>query len=150
MSEHLDEIDIKILNLLQHNARQSYAEIGRKIDVNEATIRFRVNKLIENQIITRFTTLLNPRKIGLQITGIFLGTIKPENVEVTFERLSNLNEFRHIFEITGKYDFLAVANVSNIEQLSELKKKIKIIENIEDIEVLATTKLIKIDPGFKL
>ncbi|MFW9875715.1 MAG: Lrp/AsnC family transcriptional regulator [Candidatus Thorarchaeota archaeon] len=150
MTEDLDLLDKKILSILQKDARRSYAKIARELKVNEATIRFRVKKLVEKQVIIQFSALLNPRKIGLSITGIIMTKITPKTSQDTFNKLKKLKELLHIFQCTGKYDFLAVANVKNMEGLEILKEKIREISGIEEIEVLATTRLIKIEPSFEL
>ena len=146
----LDKIDRQILNILQEDGRKYFAEIDRELDVNEATIRFRVKKLLDKEVIMQFSALLNPRKIGLAVTGIIMATIDPRKSKNIFKELSDLDELLHIFQCTGKYDFLAVANVENMDSLEELKTKIKIIDGIKNLEILATTRLIKIEPSFKL
>lgn len=150
MAEDLDILDRQILTILQKDARRSYADIARKVKVNEATVRFRVKKLVEKQVIIQFSALLNPRKIGLAITGVIMAKVSPKTSQDTFSKLKILSELLHIFQCTGKYDFLAVANVKNMEGLEILKEKIKDISGIEEIEVLATTRLIKIEPSFEL
>ncbi len=150
MIEEIDQVDRQILNILQKDGRRSFAEIARKIGVNEATIRFRVKKLVDKQIIIRFSALLNPRKIGLSITGVIMAKVNPITLNETFNELKFLTELLHIFQCTGRYDFLAVANVEDMDHLEQLKIKIKSIAGIEEIEVLATTRLIKIEPSFKL
>lgn len=150
MIEEIDQVDRQILNILQENGRMAFAEIARKIGVNEATIRFRVKKLVDKQVIIQFSALLNPRKIGLSITGVIMAKVNPKTFNKTFKELKDLPELLHIFQCTGKYDFLAVANVEDMEHLEQLKFKIKNLVGIDDIEVLATTRLIKIEPSFKL
>lgn len=150
MAEDLDLLDRQILSILQKDARRSYADIARKVKVNEATVRFRVKKLVKKQVIIQFSALLNPRKIGLSITGVIMAKVSPKTSQDTFNKLKILSELLHIFQCTGKYDFLAVANVKNMEGLEILKEKIKDISGIEEIEVLATTRLIKIEPSFEL
>jgi len=150
MAENLDILDRQILSILQKDARRSYADIARKVKVNEATVRFRVKKLVEKQVIIQFSALLNPRKIGLSITGVIMAKVSPKTSQDTFDELKILSELLHIFQCTGTYDFLAVANVKNMEGLEILKEKIKNISGIEEIEVLATTRLIKIEPSFEL
>ena len=60
----LDDKDKQILNLLQENSRLSYTEIGNELDISEATVRYRVKKLVDAGVISKFTVLLDPRKIG--------------------------------------------------------------------------------------
>ncbi len=146
----LDKIDRQVLNILQEDGRRSFAEIARELNMNEATVRFRVKKLLDKEVIMHFSALLNPRKIGLAVTGIIMATVNPRQFKNIFKELGNLDELLHIFQCTGRYDFLAVANVENMEKLENLKEKIKLISGIKDLEILATTRLLKIEPSFKL
>ena len=64
MAFKLDDKDKRILNLLQENSRLSYTEIANELKISEATVRYRVKKLTDAGIISKFTVLLDPRKIG--------------------------------------------------------------------------------------
>ena len=77
LSLGLNDLDKRILKLLQVNRRLSFAELGRELDVAEATVRFRVNRLVSNGVITRFAALLDPAKVGLKVTGAILLKIDP-------------------------------------------------------------------------
>ena len=72
MTFKLDDKDKQILNLLQKNSRRSFTEIAKYLDVSEATVRYRVKKLIDAGVINKFTVLLDPRKIGYPTTGILM------------------------------------------------------------------------------
>jgi len=103
MSVELDEIDRKILNMLQSDARTSFASIARESKVSEATIRFRVKKLIKKGVITRFTALLDARKIGLSVTAIIMAKVDPTLLEEAFEQLTSFNETHHVFQSTAEF-----------------------------------------------
>lgn len=150
MTVELDEIDRKILNMLQNDARTSFAFIARESQVSEATIRFRVKKLIAKGIIIRFIALLDPRKIGLSVTAIIMAKVDASLLEEAFEQLASLDETNHVFQSTGEYDIIAVVNARDMMHLSDIRKRVKMIPGIKDALVSATTRLMKIDPTFKL
>ena len=77
LSTSLDDLDKRILKLLQFNGRLSFAELSRELDVAEATVRFRVNRLVSNGVITRFAALLDPAKVGMKVSGAILLKIDP-------------------------------------------------------------------------
>ena len=58
-----DQIDYKILQELSKNARASAAEIAKTIDVNERTIRRRIQNLLDTEAI-RVGTIVNPAVFG--------------------------------------------------------------------------------------
>jgi len=150
LTVELDEIDRKILNVLQNDARTSFACIARESKVSEATVRFRVKKLVKKGVIIRFTTLLDPRKIGLLVTAIIMAKVDATLLEEAFEQLVSFNETHHVFQSTGEYDIVAVVNARDMMHLSDVRKRVKMISGVKDVLVSATTRLMKIDPTFKL
>src|SRR5438477_10939521 len=64
-----DEIDRKILRLLQENARISYAELGRQVGLTTPAVIERVRKLEDGGIITGYRADIDTAKVGLSITA---------------------------------------------------------------------------------
>jgi len=64
MTDNLDLKDRKILYELDLNARQSDSEIAKKVGLTRDSVRYRINKLVENGYINYFMTLLNSMKLG--------------------------------------------------------------------------------------
>jgi Lrp/AsnC family transcriptional regulator for asnA, asnC and gidA len=146
----LDDKDRRILNLLQENSRTSYMHIADELGVSEATVRYRVKNLIENGVISRFTVLLNPRKIGYPITGILLVKIAPDHFDEASKQISALDETRHVLQNTGEYNIVAVVKARSLEHLGDLRKTVEAIPGIRELSLSAATRLIKIDPSFVL
>jgi Lrp/AsnC family transcriptional regulator, regulator for asnA, asnC and gidA len=146
----LDDKDKRILNLLQENSRLSYTEIANELDSSEATVRYRVKKLVDAGVISKFTVLLDPRKIGYPTTGILMVKISPEQFEEAAKKISNLFETRHVLQSTGDYDVVAVVKARNLEHLNEVRQKIELIPGVKELSLSASMRLIKIDPAFYL
>ena len=68
----LDSIDSKILSLLAKDAKQSYAEIGKKLFISPGTVHVRIKKLTEAGLIKAIRAELNYVALGFDITA-FLG-----------------------------------------------------------------------------
>lgn len=145
----LDDLDKNILKLLQLDARIPYAELGRKLEVAEATIRFRVNRLIENRIITKFTTLLNPSKVGLKVSGAILLKIDPAHLDEACTQLIDFEETQYLFQSTGEYDVVSVILAHDMEHLSDLVKRTKLLPGVKDARVSVTTRFLKFDLTIK-
>jgi len=67
----LDKIDITILEMLKKDARTSFREIARKLDVSPDTISNRFERLKEQGIIINSTVIINPTKIGYSFIARF-------------------------------------------------------------------------------
>ncbi len=149
-SESLDGLDKRILKSLQFNCRLSFAELSRELDVAEATIRFRVNRLVEDGVITRFAALVDPAKVGMKVSGAILLKIDPAYLEEACKQLVSFNETLYLFQSTGEYDVVSVIVARDMEHLNNLVKNTKMILGVKDARVSVTTRFLKFDPSIML
>ena len=146
----LDDLDKRILKSLQFNGRLSFADLSRELDVAEATVRFRVNRLVSNGVITRFAALLDPAKVGMKVSGAILLKIDPAFLEEACKQLVSFSETQYLFQSTGEYDVVSVIVARDMEHLNSLIKKTKIIPGVKDARVSVTTRFLKFDPSIIL
>ncbi len=146
VSIELDDLDRRILKLLQKDARLSFAEIGRHLDIAETTVRFRVNRLVESGVIARFAAILDPVKVGLKVGGAILLKIEPAHLEEACKQLISFSETQYLFRSTGEYDVVSMIFARDMEHLNDLVKKTKLIPGVKDARVSVTTKILKFAP----
>lgn len=145
----LDDMDKRILELLQLDARVSFADLSRKLDVAEATVRFRVKRLKDNGVITRFAALLDPAKVGFGVSGAILLKIDPACLEEACKRLVAFDETLYLFQSTGEYDVVSVILARDMVHLNDLVRRTKMIVGVKDARVSVTTRFLKFDPSIK-
>jgi len=65
MNQHdkLDEIDVKILELLEEDGKIPYAEIARTLELSRASVTKRVNALVAKGVIKKFTVVVDPKML---------------------------------------------------------------------------------------
>lgn len=148
-STGLDDLDKRILDRLQLNCRLSFVDLSRELGVAEATIRFRVNRLINEGVITRFAALLDPAKVGMKVSGAILLKIDPAFLEEACKKLVSFSETQYLFQSTGEYDVVSVIVARDMDHLNNLIKKTKIIPGVKDARVSVTTRFLKFDPSIK-
>jgi len=146
----LDEIDIHILEILQENCNIKLTHIAKELSIAESTIRYRIDRMEKKGVITNYIALLNPRKVGLNITAVMMIKVTPQHINRISEELAKFKELRHLFRSTGIYDMISVVNARNIYHLNEVMERIKMIEGLNDLMVEVATELIKVDPKFSL
>jgi len=66
----MDEVDDKILEKLNENARKSYREIARELNVSLTTVSNRIKKMEDKKIMERYIPLINQEKIGYNLTAV--------------------------------------------------------------------------------
>jgi Lrp/AsnC family transcriptional regulator, regulator for asnA, asnC and gidA len=146
----LDELDKRILMQLQSDARVSCADLSRRLNVAETTVRFRINRLVENGVITKFCSLLDPLKVGLRVSGAILLKIESSHLEQACKQLMAFKETLYLFQSTGEYDVVSVILAQDMDRLNELVIRTKMIEGVKDARVSVTTKMLKFDPALSL
>lgn len=139
----LDDLDKKILQALQQDGRISFADLSRKLDTAEATIRFRVKRLEDNKVITRFAALVDPSKVGLGVSGAILLKIDPAHLEDACKQLTVFSEVVYLFQSTGEYDIVSVIFAHDLEHLNDVVRRAKLIVGVKDARVSVTTRFLK-------
>lgn len=150
LSVKLDDVDKEILKILQEDARRPYAKIASQLKVTEGTIRFRVGKLLREGVITRFMALIDPRKVGMQVTAVVMLRVEAAFLDEVFNQLVSLHESQHVFQSTGEYDIVAIMHAHDLNHLGNLMNRIKSFAGVRNASVSVITRLVRVEPTLKL
>ena len=134
----IDNLDLKILDILQKDSRKSFQEIARDLVVSGGTIHVRVNKLKEKGIIKGSKLIIDYSNLGFKVNsfiGINLHSAK-DTKEVT-KKLNMYPEVIEVHETTGKYSLFIKILTKDIESLHRF-----IVESIHGIPEIQSTETI--------
>ncbi|MGD0521664.1 MAG: Lrp/AsnC family transcriptional regulator [Terracidiphilus sp.] len=139
-SLQLDTVAWKILEALQHNARRSFAEIGRQIGLSTPAVAERVHRLEEAGIITGYHAALDIAKIGVPIRVLVRLTIPGGDLQVsrTVAAIKDLTEISRCHRITGDESFVIEANVVSIRHMEALIDKLSALGATSTSTVLSS------------
>ena len=105
----LDEIDRKILALLQGNARLANIELADQVGLSPSPCLRRVRELEERGIVRRYVTLLDPAQVGLPVS-VFVNVTLERQIEPALERFEaailKRPEVMECYLMTGDFDYL--------------------------------------------
>jgi Lrp/AsnC family leucine-responsive transcriptional regulator len=123
---HLDAVAWKILEALQHNARKSFAEIGRQVGLSTPAVAERVHRLEEAGVISGYHAALDIAKLGVPIRVLVRLTIPGGELQVsrTVAAIKGLTEISRCHRITGDESFVIEANVVSIRHMEVLIDKL--------------------------
>ncbi|MBP1943228.1 DNA-binding Lrp family transcriptional regulator [Bacillus luteolus] len=147
----LDEIDKKILQLLTENGRMSYVDIGKELSLSRVAIRERVNQLMENGVIEKFSVVINSEKVGKGVSAFFEVDCEPASLVKVAEALANNPQVASCYQMTGPStlhmhvlveDFVKLENFINEELYS--------LEGITRVESHILLRRFKSRTGLKL
>jgi Lrp/AsnC family transcriptional regulator, leucine-responsive regulatory protein len=116
----LDQIDWKILKALQENARISYAELGRKINLTTPAVIERVRKLEDAKIITGYRAEIDTAKVGLPIIAFIRMSISGVDFSQIVKIAAESNEVLECHRGTGNDSFIMKVAVATVEHLQNL------------------------------
>lgn len=124
----MDEIDRELIQILKHDARATYSEIGKKVGLSEGAVRKRIRDLVNAGVIKRFTV-----KLGLSegAEAIALVSVKPSiptsEISATLMKIPNVES---VYEITGEYDIAIMISAMNIAEVNKTVEEIRRIEGV--------------------
>ena len=130
----MDELDTRIIELLQEDGRASNAGIARKVGVSEGTVRRRLRRLIQDEYI-RVVALLDPARMGYASEALIGVQVDPDKIDQVAEDLTQLDEINWVAITTGTYDIFAWATLHSSEGLGLfLRTKVGIIPGVRRTE----------------
>lgn len=118
MKIKLDELDKKILALLQENARWTYKEIAEKINLSLTPVHDRIKRLENEKVIEKYVGILNKNKLGMGLTVYSQVTIIRQTKEVSEifdEAIKKLPEVLECNFVSGSFDYLLKIIVPDME-----------------------------------
>ncbi len=114
----LDETDLRILALVQEDARLTQAELGKRLALSQTSCWRRVRQLEENGVISRRVALVDPRAVGLTVSVIASVSLAEHSDEsrASFETLVAARpEIVECYSMTGDRDYMLRVVVRDVE-----------------------------------
>lgn len=117
----LDEINWQILKELQANAKISFKQLAEKVRLSPTAVIERVKHLEEDGVITGYTAVVNPRKIGYHLSALIsMQTTYGNPDDIVHKAIAKVPEVISCWSITGTSDFLLEIQVPSLEFLEAL------------------------------
>ncbi|MFX1298225.1 MAG: Lrp/AsnC family transcriptional regulator [Promethearchaeota archaeon] len=139
----VDEIDLKILKILEDDSKSNYREIADKVDIALGTVSNRIKKMKDMKIIKKFTIDMDTRQIGYEITAIILLQIAGESINEVEEELAKKPFVYLIYDTTGVWDSIIVVKFKRISELNTFLKALNKIEQVERTSTCVCLNVIK-------
>lgn len=129
-----DEVDRKILQMLEQDSRRSFNEIAQKLKLSESAIRKRVMALQDKGVIKKFTIQVDPAKLGAHSVSIVGVDAEPTKLLEVAQKLCELNEIKSVATSTGDHMIMTEIWTSDGRELTKLlSEKIGAIDGVKRI-----------------
>ena len=111
----MDELDRGIIELLQLDGRASNAKVAREVGVSEATVRRRLSRLIQQDVL-RITAVPNPEKLGYGTSALIRVQTSPGKSDSVAEALATLEEVEYSVVTTDSYAVFILVAAESVDQ----------------------------------
>ena len=130
----MDKLDTKIVSILQKDGRASNAGIAREVGVSEGTVRRRLKRLVDEQLIN-VVALLDPSRMGYSSEAIVGIQVDPDKIDEASEAISELDEVSWVVVTTGAYDVFVWIAVESAGVLGDfLRNKLASVNGVRRTE----------------
>ncbi len=143
----LDEKDIAILKVLQHNAKATVKDIAQEIHLSTTPVHERIKRLEKNGVIKQYATLLDYTKVKKSLMVICYVSLKEhsKNAGTKFiKHIHTLPEVIECYNISGEFDFMLKVIAENMDDYYNFHvNKLSQSENIANVQSVFVMGVIK-------
>jgi DNA-binding Lrp family transcriptional regulator len=123
----IDNLDKRIVDILKKDSRCPFVDIADKIGVSEGTIRSRVHRMIDEDVIRGFTIKTSSKNVKALVEIRI--DVNTETEEIAKE-LTGYEGVTEVFEVTGDQDIIAIVDVESSQKLNDIIERIRHYDNI--------------------
>lgn len=146
----IDNLDRRIIALLQVDGRMPNTKIATQLGVSEGTVRKRIERLFEQNVI-QVTATVDPSKLGYDIVAFIAIEADLTKVDDLAKRLAELREVRYAAHATGTFDVLIEVVVRSPQELHDLvTKTIATMDGVRRTETSIVPKIAKKSLDYRL
>lgn len=134
----MDDIDHRLLDLLQRNARTTQSDLAREVGLSQPAVAERIKKLEERSVILGYTALVDAAQLGLDITAfVGVGIDHPKHFDGFLRRVKGLDEVLECHRVAGSDSYLLKIKTRNTRTLDRLL--VEVLRTIPGVTRTCTT-----------
>lgn len=134
----MDDIDQRLLDLLQRNGRATQLELSREVGLSQPAVAERIKKLEEREVILGYTARVDAAQLGLDITAfVGVGIDHPKHFDGFLRRVKGLEEVLECHRVAGADSYLLKIKTRNTRTLDRLL--VEVLRTIPGVTRTCTT-----------
>ena len=134
----IDNINKKILFLLQKDARMTYKEIAKELKKSETTIRDRIKAMERIGIIQGYTALIDKTTLGLNFFAmIFANPVSSIDLDSITEKIKNVKNVLRVYQISGHHRIAIFMVAPSYKELKEIIQSQLLPLGLKDEEIVS-------------
>jgi len=130
-STKIEELDRKILNVLNRDARMSFRRIAKELKISPTTLYSKVKKLEKSGVLKGYIPLINKESVGYDLMAIISLRVRQEKDIEVQKAIAKFPQVGAVYEVTGDWDLILVCYFKGRDDLTNFLKKELPLSNIE-------------------
>jgi DNA-binding Lrp family transcriptional regulator len=135
MDTTLDEVDRRIIAELESDGRLSGRALAERANISRANAYARLERLTSSGVITGFTAIVDPAKVGLGTSAYVTLTVRQNSWRDLQERLRAIPEVRHMALVGGEFDVILLVRAADNDALRSV-----VLEQLQSIPGVLSTR----------
>jgi DNA-binding Lrp family transcriptional regulator len=127
----IEELDRKILNVLNRDARMSFRLIAKELRISPTTLYNKVKKLERSGVLKGYIPLINKESLGYDLMAIISLRVRQEKDIEVQKAIAKFPQVGAVYEVTGDWDLILVCYFKGRDDLTNFLKKELPLSNIE-------------------
>lgn len=117
----MEAADRRIIELLRHDGRTSYTDLGKAIGLSTSAVHQRVRRLEERGVITGYSAVVDPAAVGTPLTAFISVTpLDPREPDDIPDRLRDIPQIDACYSVAGDANYMLRVRVGTPQDLEEL------------------------------
>ncbi|GAA3885082.1 Lrp/AsnC family transcriptional regulator [Leifsonia kafniensis] len=135
MLDTLDDIDRRILSILQKDGRLSVSAVATAARVSRANAYNRINRMTDAGIITGYMAQIDPSKLGMTASAFVMIRTEQDSWQIVRDRVTRIPEVKHVALVAGDFDVIVLIRASDNADLRRV-----ILTELQSIPHIRDTK----------
>ena len=123
----MDSLDHEILGILRRDSRTPYTEIADQVGTSEGTVRNRVERLVEDGVIERFTVATRTGNVKAMIE---VGVAVDVDTTAMSESIADWDQVDFVWQVSGEEDIVVVVDTTDTGTLNELITRARELDEV--------------------
>jgi len=126
----MDDLDERLLSLLERDARMPIASLAAITHVSRATIKARVDRLVKRNIIERFTVIKGKESRNRMVRAIVLIEVHGHMGDKVAKTLLKIDKVQTVHSTNGRWDYIAELEARDLQDFDSILREVRLIEGI--------------------
>ena len=130
----MDDLDYKMIALLRSDARRPVASLAAELGVSRATVRSRIDKLVDTGVIRGFTIAIHDNATRNLVRAVMMIEVEGKSSDKVVKRLYGYPEIRKIHSTNGHWDLVAELVAGSLGEFDEPLNRIRSTDGIKSTD----------------